>query len=162
MAPAPRITRTRLPGIGERTEVHNAEGDSVSVVQYPGGAVDLQVADTPPVRLAEADARALGAVLTGTFTIDPSLLEELHSVLGGLQIDAVRIHRDGAMAGRTIGDLEIRRRHRVTVAAVLHGSLPDVSPGPDTVLDAGARVLVLGQPPDVVEFRRAAGGRDGS
>lgn len=98
----------------------------------------------------------------GTFNVDPSLLEDMGAALGGLQIDAIRVSRDGPLDGRTIGELEIRRRHRVTVAAVLRGSLADVAPGPRTSLRGGDRVVVLGRPDDVEQFQKDVGGRRGA
>jgi TrkA domain protein len=165
MAPPPhppRLSRARLPAIGTRTELHTGDGTVVSVVELPGGATDLQIGTGPPARLSGADARALGAVLAGTFTVDPALLDDLGAALGGLQIDAFLVTRDGPLAGRSIGDLEIRRRHGVTVAAVLSGSLADVAPGPETVLRPGDRVVVLGRPDAVEQFRQEVGAGHGT
>lgn len=154
----PRISRSRLPGIGARTEITTVDGTVVSLVEHRNGSTDLQVGQGDPARLSTADARSLGAVLAGTFSVDPDLLDDLGSVLGGLQIDAARMHRDGPLTGRSIGELEIRARLRVTVVAVLHGSLADVAPGPATVLHPGARVVVIGRPDDVEAFLAMAGG----
>ena len=158
---SPRISRSHLPGIGDRTEIRTTDGTVVSVVEFPGGSTDLQIGAGVPARLTEADARSLGAVLAGTFSIDPSLLEDMGAALGGLQIDAVRVGRHGPLDGRTIGELEIRRRHGVTIAAVLRGSLADVAPGPLTTLHGGDRVVVLGRPDDVERFTQDIGDRRG-
>jgi hypothetical protein len=158
MAPPPhppRLSRARLPAIGTRTELRTGDGTVVSVVELPGGATDLQIGTSPP-------ARALGAVLAGTFTVDPALLDDLGAALGGLQIDALPVTRDGPLAGRSIGDLEIRRRHGVTVAAVLSGSLADVAPGSETVFRPGDRVVVLGRPDAVEQFRQEVGADHGT
>jgi len=154
----PRIARTRLPGIGERTEMTATDGTVVSLVERIDGATDLQVGDGEMARLSGADARALGAALAGTFRVDPSLLDDLGAVLGGLQIDAARIDRRSRLASGTIGELELRARHAVTVIAVLHGSLADWRPGPATVLEPGSRIVVLGRPDDVERFLSVAGG----
>ena len=158
----PRIARSRLPGIGDRTEITTLDGSHVSVVERLDGATDLQIGTAPAARLSPADTRSLGAVLAGTFSVDPELLEDMGAVLGGLQIDAVRVPRAGALTGRTIGELEIRARSRVTVVAVLHGSLADVAPGPATVLAAGSRVVVIGRPGDIEDFRALTEGDHGS
>jgi len=157
----PRIARSRLPGIGERTEITTVDGSIVSIVERVDGATDLQIGRGEAARLSPTDASSLGAALAGTFSVDPSLLEDLGAVLGGLQIDATRIDRHGPLAGHTIGELEIRGRHAVTVVAVLHGSLADVAPGPATVLEPGSRVVVIGRPDDVEEFLALAGGDHG-
>ncbi len=157
----PRITRVHLPGIGKRTELLAVDGSAISVVEHPGGRTDLQVGEGPTVRMSGADAQALGALLTGTFSVDPSLLDDLHAALGGLRIDAVTIARDGPLAGRSIGTLEIRKRHRVTVVAVLHGSLADVAPAAETLLQPGDRAVVIGRPQDVDDFLLHAGATHG-
>lgn len=158
----PRIRRDRLPGVGDRTEITTTDGTTVSLVEHPNGSTDLQVGSGQTARLSPADARSLGAALAGTFTVDPELLDDLSSVLGGLRIDAARVARDGHLAGRAIGELEIRARHRVTVVALLHGSLADVNPGPDTVLHGGSTVVVIGRPADVEAFLHMVGDGDGS
>lgn len=158
----PRIARSRLPGIGDRTEITALDDSRISVVERHDGTTELQIGSGPVARLAASDTRSLGAVLAGTFSVDPELLEDMGAVLGGLQIDAVRIHRDGPLAERSIGELEVRARHRVTVVAVLLGSLAEVAPGPDTVLHHGARVVVIGRPGDVDDFRVLAEGEHGS
>ena len=58
---------------------------------------------------------------------------------GGLELDWVRLPATAHAAGRSVGELQVRRRTGVTIVAVLRGSVPIVDVGPDTVLRRATR-----------------------
>ena len=85
--------------------------------------------------LSDAQARTIGAVLAGAY-YTPAVVEEVEAVLGRLQIDWFTLRDDSPGAGKTIAELEIRRRTRMTVAAILRDvrvkpamAIPDRGPG---------------------------------
>ena len=58
-------------------------------------------------------------------------------MIGGLLIDWVTLEPESPGAGRTIAELEIRSRTRMTVAAILRDHVPIVAPEPtETLLPA--------------------------
>jgi TrkA domain protein len=148
------IDETPLPGVGVRYGFELSGGDRLSVVHHHSGRIQLYLADEADpdtsrqlLDLDEDDARVL-AELLGTSQIVREI-DRLQQSVAGLSIEWLELDHDTAVAGRTIGDLEIRSTTGVTVVAVLreNGTLP--VPGPDFVLQAGDTVVVVGRPADI-------------
>ncbi len=148
-----QIREQELPGIGRRYSV-DAEGDEISVVIHHSGRRDVYLSDRtghhPPrvATLTDDQARRLGAVLAGAY-FQPTLTRRIEAVVGGLLIDWVTIAPGWAGAGHSIAELEIRRRTRMTIVAILRGDEAIVVPEPSEVLLAGDRVVVVGRPEDL-------------
>jgi TrkA domain protein len=143
------VVEQSLPGIGQRYELAAIEGGDIVVVIHHSGRRDLYVmspGDAGPrvaVTLTDSQARTLGAVLGGAY-FKPAIVEEIEAVIDDLLIDWVTLRDDSPGVGRSIADLEIRRRTRMTVAAILRGGTAIVAPEPTEVLRAGDRLVVLG------------------
>ena len=156
-----QIREQELPGIGRRYSVQT-EGGEVSVVIHHSGRRDIYLADAtghrPPsvATLSDDQARRLGAVLAGAY-FQPTLTRRIEAVVGGLLIDWVTIGPE-APGGRTIADLEVRRRTRMTIVAVLRDDDAVVAPEPTEVLRPGDRVVVVGRPEDLDGFVRHVSG----
>jgi TrkA domain protein len=160
------VVEHSLPGIGRRYELRCEEGGDVVVVVHHSGRRDLYVldhgADEPraTLTLSDAQARTIGAVLAGAY-YTPAVVEEVEAVLGSLLIDWFTLRDDSPGAGKTIAELEIRRRTRMTVAAILRDGDPLIAPEPSETLRAGDRLVVLGRQEDRAGFVRHVVGRDG-
>lgn len=157
------ISEQELPGIGRRFDLVAAEGERVSVVIHHSGRRDLYA--TPAsgsgrpvtVSLTDDQARRLGAILGGAY-FKPAAAAQMEAVIGGLLIDWVTLRADSPGAGRSIADLQIRRRTRMTVAAIVRDDVPLVAPDPTEVLQAGDRLVVVGRPEDLSGFLGAVVG----
>jgi TrkA domain protein len=160
-SPADPVREFDLPGIGRRFELTDANGRPVTVVVHHTGRRDLYAPapDRSPTVLTFTDgqARRLAAVLGGVY-FTPAAVAEVEAVIGGLLIDWVTLRPDSPGVGHSLADLEIRRRTRMTVAAILRGDHPVVSPDPGEVLAAGDRLVVLGRPEDLPGFVAAVVG----
>lgn len=156
------IREQELPGIGRRYSVPT-EGGEISVVIHHSGRRDLYLANeggrrAPSVAtLSDNQARRLGAVLAGAY-FQPTLANRIESVVGGLLIDWVTIRPDAPGAGRSIADLQVRRRTRMTIVAILRGDDLIVVPEPTEVLVTGDQVVVVGRPEDLDGFVRHVAG----
>jgi len=152
------VTELVLPGIGQRYELRAAEGGSVTVVIHHSGRRDVYLlddADEPKAAVALTDfqARSLGAILGGAY-FKPAVVEEIEAVIGGLLIDWVTLDENSPGAGKTIAELEIRTRTKMTVAAILRDQVPLVAPEPTETLLAGDRLVIIGRQEDLAGFRR--------
>jgi TrkA domain protein len=100
-------------------------------------------------------------VLSGAYFI-PAVVDEMDAVIGDILIDWVTLRPDSPGADRSIAELEIRRRTRMTVVAVARDAGTIIAPEPTEVLRAGDRLVVVGRPEDLAAFTRhvigAAGG----
>jgi TrkA domain protein len=123
-----------LPGIGRRYDLDAVDG-RVSVVVHHSGRRDLYVGSPPTVvTLDDEQARRLGTVLAGPF---------------GLVIEWVSLGVQAKGAGRSIADLEVRRRTRMSIVAIVRGDETLIAPEPGEVLLAGDRLVVVGRPEDL-------------
>jgi len=158
------VVEQLLPGIGARYELEAIEGGTVVVVVHHSGRRDVYVLPRgggeprASLTLTDAQARTMGAVLAGAY-FRPAVVEDIEAVVGGLLIDWVTLLDDSPAVGRSIADLEIRRRTKMTVAAILRGSDPIIAPEPTEVLRAGDRLVVVGRQEDLGAFvRHVVGG----
>lgn len=153
------VVEQSLPGIGHRYELRSVDGGRVVVVVHHSGRRDLYAfaagGDDPEavVTFTDAQARTLGAILGGAY-FKPAIVEEIEAVIGGLLIDWVTLEPGAHGVGRTIGELEIRRRTGITVAAILRDSSPLIAPEPSERLEVGDQLVVIGRQEDLPRFRR--------
>jgi TrkA domain protein len=150
-----------LPGIGRSFTLRAERAEKVMVVIHHSGRRDLYVLEkgaseddpTAVVSLTDDTARRLGAVLAGAY-FKPAMVERIESLIGGLLIEWVTIRDDSPAAGHTIADLEIRRRTRMTVAAIARADGTSViAPEPREALHAGDQLVVIGRPEDFDRLR---------
>jgi CPA2 family monovalent cation:H+ antiporter-2 len=73
-------------------------------------------------------------------------LPELKQNLPDLDISAVRLVQGSPVAGRSIGEIELRKTYGVTVLAIRRGTEIISNPGADTVLHAEDLLIILGPP----------------
>jgi TrkA domain protein len=153
---AGEVSETELPGIGRRYDLPVEDG-RLTVVIHHSGRRDLYAfvrrSEDPAAVLSLTDdqARRLGAVLGGAY-FKPEAAAKMEAVIGGLLIDWVTVRPDSPATGHSIADLRIREHTRMTVAAIVRDAETIVVPGPDAVLEAGDRLVVLGRPEDLAGF----------
>jgi TrkA domain protein len=153
------VIEQSLPGIGQRYELHTEEGGTIVVVLHHSGRRDMYVMDPrddepkAAVTLSDSQARTLGAVLAGAY-FKPAVVEDIEAVIGSLLIDWFTLRANSPAADKTIAEMEIRRRTRMTVAAILRGSESLIAPEPSEVLRADDRLVVVGRQEDRAGFVR--------
>ncbi|HKY15030.1 MAG TPA: TrkA C-terminal domain-containing protein [Microthrixaceae bacterium] len=147
--PTTEPTTTRLPGLGTRLDLTDVDARAVQVIRRKDGVVDIHTEGSPTIELDAAAARAAGAFMSGHFLLPLDLAERVSDVLGGLVFDWVRLPRGATAIGHSIEELEIRVRTGVTIVAILRGSLPLITPDPQTVLMAGDDLVVAGRAGDL-------------
>lgn len=152
------VTEQALPGIGQRYDLRVAEGGSIAVIIHHSGRRDVYILDDgdeprASVVLSDSQARSLGAILAGAY-FKPAVVEEIEAVIGGLLIDWVTLDERSPGAGRTIAELAVRSRTKMTIAAILREHVSLVPPEPTERLRPGDRLVVMGRQEDLPGFRR--------
>ncbi len=84
---------------------------------------------------------------------DFETLEDLRYYLRDVDISIIRLEPGAPLAGKTLADMALRKRHGITVLAVRRDSQMLFNPEPDMRLHGGDLLIVLGTPE-----RLAAGG----
>jgi len=168
--PGLEVFEVTLPGIGRRFSLPATDGARVVVVMHRSGRRDLYVFtsgaspnDTPDAcaSLMDDQARRLGAVLGGAY-FKPSVATDVETVIGSLLIDWVTLRPESPGTNRSIADLEIRRRTRMTVAAILRDDEAILAPEPGETLRTDDRLVIVGRQEDLGEFlRHVVGAGDG-
>jgi TrkA domain protein len=159
LTPPNDVEEHDLPGIGRRYDLRDADGRPVAVIIHHSGRRDVYVTRDRgddmdvAVSLTDDQARRMGAILGGAF-FKPAVVTQMESVVGGLLIDWVTLRADSPAAGHTIADMEIRRRTRMTVAAIVRDEVAQVAPEPDVLLQEGDRLVVIGRADDLPAFVR--------
>ena len=150
------VTEQDLPGIGRRYQMTDDSGRVVTVIVHHSGRRDVYLPrpggrDVDAVSFTDDQARRLGALLAGVY-FKPAAVAQVEAVIGGLLIDWATLHERSPGVGRSIAELEIRRRTRMTVAAIVRGDSSLVAPDPGTELAVGDRLVVIGRPEDLDAF----------
>lgn len=151
------INEEELPGIGRRYEIIASRGQRVVLIIHHSGRRDLYIMDRHRddpecvVELTDDQARRIGAILGGAF-FKPAVVEEIERVVGEFVVDWVTVAEDAAAVGRSIQDLQLRRRSGMSVVAIVRGKATITGPDPNEVLEVGDRLVVVGRREDVPQF----------
>ncbi len=146
-----------LPGVGKKYAIRMRDGTRMTVIIHNTGHRELyhfrQGEDFPfyAVRMDDAEARKLGAILGGAY-FQPPVAESMDMILDQLTIEWFRIDADSPLAGRTIGESAIRQRTGASVIAILRGEKARPNPQPTDVVEGGDTLVVVGDRDQVARF----------
>jgi TrkA domain protein len=153
------IRETPLPGVGVRHDFTCDSDQQVGVVSHHSGRRDLVLYDRDdPDRVAETvsmsadEARSLGALLGGPNIIER--FDDLRQQIVGLEIAWLPISPKSRLAGRPLGESELRTRTGVSIVALLRGETAIAAPGPDDVMRADDVAVVVGTDDGIDEAAR--------
>lgn len=114
------------------------------------------------VRKAGADhvisPYSIGGKKMATLMLKPLVNDYLEVVTGGgeieFRLEEFALNDTCEIVGRSIAELEIRKRTGATVLAVRHGDsgLFDTNPNPDLTLDDGDVIIAIGTPVDIANL----------
>ena len=151
------VSESELPGIGRRYETVAANGVRLVLVVHHSGRRDLYLLKRGDdeskcmAELGDDQARRIGAILGGAY-FKPAVVEEIEALIGDFVVDWVTMDADSPALGRSIADLQIRRRTGMTVIAIVRGKGSINAPDPSEVLEAGDRLVVVGPRRDFGRF----------
>ncbi len=143
------IYEVALPGIGIRYEFNTSAGRRVGVLVHRDGRRELLIyckgdedSCSESLDLDQAESAALVELFGGTKITER--LSDLKHDVQGLAIEWVTVPATSALAGRSIGDGQIRTRTSASVVAVLRDDVSIPGPGPEFVFEPGDIALVTG------------------
>lgn len=73
-------------------------------------------------------------------------LADISTALGSASTDTFIVPEDSPAAGKTIGQLKLRTKTGVSVISIIHDGNAEINPGPETVINAGDVLVLLGTP----------------
>ena len=77
---------------------------------------------------------------------------DLLMIAEGLDVFKVRVPRD--LAGKTLAEANFRKRTQCSVIGIDSDEITITNPGPDSVIPAGAEIVLIGPPRGEAEFLR--------
>ncbi len=147
-----------LPGVGKKFAIVTDEGDRMTVIIHNTGSREIyhfREGEEYPffaVRLTDAEARKMGAVLGGAY-FQPPAAERMDLILEHLSIEWLKVEAGAPIAGHTIGEAAIRKRTGASVIAILRDGEARPNPGPDERLEVDDTLVVIGDRDQVARFR---------
>lgn len=157
------VHESDLPGVGKRYRARTTAGEKLVLVIHHDGRRELYRFGEDPDRprsvleLTDEEAHQIGALLAGTY-FQPITGDSVMEVLEGLHLRWLRVEPGGALAERTIREMEIRKRTGASVIAILRQGEPLPNPSPDERMETGDTVLALGTPEQMEGFLALARG----
>ncbi len=141
-----------LPGIGRKFQIETRAGDRLVIVVHDDGRREIYYVDCenpeecgPVVTLDDGEARHVAAILGG-MAYTPKALESVEMAFDEMVFEWFRVEPGAAAAGRTIGQLHVRKKTGATIIAIVERDRRKiVNPGPDQVIHEGATLVVMGE-----------------
>ncbi|ACO04429.1 MAG TPA: potassium transporter TrkA [Persephonella sp.] len=151
-----------LPGIGKKFSIITSEKFKISVVVHVTGKREMFVFepddyDEPvcDVVLTEEEANQLGSVLMGAY-YRPEQEKEKKLLIENLAIEWIKVPSNSPIAGKKIGESQIRQRTGVTVIAIMKEKEGEtiVNPLPDNLIEGGDTIVIIGTRDQIERFLR--------
>lgn len=162
----PQIRESDLPGIGRKFQIETRSGDRLTIIVHDDGRREIYHADPDDpdnwismVTLEDAEARQVAAIIGG-MVYRPQSLESVEVALNKLVIEWYKVEPHSQCIGRTIGELQVRRKTGATVIAVIEKDQTQViNPGPDYVVKPETILVLMGEREHIKAFRELVTGR---
>lgn len=97
------------------------------------------------------EIRSGGYQMLRSLAAEPARLSDLKINVPDLEVSAFRLQEKAPAAGKTIAQIELRKKHAVTLVAIRRGSKTLANPGADAELLANDLLFVLGAPDKIAK-----------
>jgi TrkA domain protein len=147
-----------LPGVGTKYEIETESGDKIAVVFLTSGKIQLYVLEKDHlavIKLTGFEARRLGGILSGAILeAEEEAVEVAFSALADIRLGIHTYRIDKRMAGKTIGELAIRKRTGVTIIAISRKGKNIVNPSPSVAFEEGDIIVAMGEHEQIKLFEK--------
>lgn len=157
----PTISESNLPGVGRKFQLEATSGDKLTIVIHDDGTRELyhftrknpdRVASV--VTLTDGEARQAAGIIGG-LTYVPKHLPSTEIVLEDLVLEWYTIPHGAACIGKTIQELDIRKATEASIVSIIESDIKTrLNPGPDTILNEGATLIVAGDRKALTSLKR--------
>lgn len=161
------VKEGELPGIGKKYSIRTESGDTLVVVIHYTGKREIycfEEGSEEPVaviELTDEEARTLGTILVGALFQPTSDEEKIGFLMKHLVFEWVKVPENSFLAGKTIKELDIRKKFGVIIVAVIRDENVIVSPSPLFKMEPGDTLVVVGTLESVKQFVKEVGGESG-
>ncbi len=153
------VTETELPGVGKKHEIDLGDGETLVVLTHNSGRREVYKrpsADADSEKLFELSdqlARTVGTILEGAYFQPVESPDAPDALLpGGALIEWFEVDDGSPLAGETLGEADLRAKTGASVVTIQRGDDVLASPGPETELQVGDTLVVVGDRESVEEL----------
>ncbi|MFA9417751.1 cation:proton antiporter regulatory subunit [Natrinema sp. HArc-T2] len=157
------IYESDLPGVGKKFEVELEDDSRLVIVTHNTGKREVYLkpdADADGDKLFEVSdrlARKIGTILEGAY-FQPVQAEAVETMLSDeTYLEWYTVTETAEVAGKTLAESDVRDRTGVSIVAIQRGDELISPPTPETVLEAGDTVVVIGEQEDCTQFEALLG-----
>jgi TrkA domain protein len=155
------IVETDLPGVGKRIALEKlAYGGRFVIVVHNDGRREIyyfrKADDEKPIvfSLSDEEARKAGSVLSGAY-FTPALVQAIAQTLTPkVSVEWVRVPLKSSVSGKTLGELNLRKRLGVSAIAIVSGEKTIPNPSASFRLKDDDLLIVLGSAKGMERLRK--------
>lgn len=152
------VYESELPGVGKKFEIEIGDDHRLIIVTHNTGKREVfyktsEDADAEKLfELPDRLARTVGTILEGAY-FQPVQADRVATMLAeGTFIEWYDADPGAELVGLTLAEARVRERTGVSVIAIQRGEGVFPSPDPETVIEAGDTLVVIGSQEDVHRF----------
>lgn len=144
------VRESDLIGIGKKYQIETEAGDHMVVVIHDDGRRELYRYDQEEseskcvMTLSDEESRQVAGIIGG-LSYKPKALETIEVALDDLSIEWIKVSKDSPSLGKSIGELEVRKRTGASIIAAIKEGDSIINPGPDYVMNADTTMVVAGK-----------------
>ncbi len=162
------IYESDLPGVGKKYEVELEDGGRLVIVTHNTGKREVyrkadEGADSEKLfELPDRLARTVGTILEGAY-FQPVTSDRVETMLSEETfLEWYNVAPNAALAGRSLGEANVREETGVSVVAIQRDDDVVAPPGPESVIEAGDTLVVVGDRESCTAFESLLGDDPGS
>ena len=144
------VRESDLIGIGKKYQIETEAGDHMVVVIHDDGRRELYRYDHEEseskcvMTLSDEESRQVAGIIGG-LSYKPKALETVEVELDDLSIEWIKVGKKSPSLGKSIGELEVRKRTGASIIAAIQASDTIINPGADYVVRADTTMVVAGK-----------------
>jgi len=144
------VRESDLIGIGKKYQIETEAGDHMVVVIHDDGRRELYRYDQEEseskcvMTLSDEESRQVAGIIGG-LSYKPKALETIEVALDDLSIEWIKVNKGSPSIGKSIGEMEVRKRTGASIIAAIKEGDSIINPGPDYVMSEDTTMVVAGK-----------------
>ncbi|QLD86214.1 cation:proton antiporter regulatory subunit [Natronomonas halophila] len=143
------VYESDLPGVGKKFEVEIGDDERLVIVIHNTGKREVfhRVGEADSEKLFDLSdrlARQVGSILEGAH-FQPVKSDTTETMLDGDSLlEWVNVAEGSDIVGKTLDELDFRNETGASVVSIQRDDTTESNPGPETVIQAGDTLIILG------------------